>query len=742
MKEATKSANAPQITITAPTQGTVLSGSQTITWTATDADGDSLYYSVSFSSDNGATWVPLVFDTTTTSFSWNTASTVKNGTGCMIRVTATDGLNTSTKTVGSLTIANQPCIVYSSPSSGQQNVPLEATITMEFSDEMDEESITSETVTLEDGTGTRIPGSVSYDSTLRQALLVPQQTLTAAATYTVKVSSTVQNKSEFPLSGTTSFSFTTKSDVGPPQVVMVSPGTGALNIPINARVAVMFDEGIDSSTLTQDTFYVTSAAGTRQSDTINYSASTKTAVITFASDLSANSIYTATVKAGIKDAAGNTTQGDYTWSFQTGTGTISQLGFSGVYADQALDDTGDGLYDRLVIDVGVEVFTSGYYNLNGRLVDSAGQEIDWGTTSDVSIDAGVQVLQLSFKSDTIRSHGVNGPYSLKDLQFYSTSDPNLFVWKANAYTTRAYDVTKFNANLTLTGLPDVYLLTSQTRDNAFNLNDYALHKTLPDSQLTYEIEVATDSRCGVSIDGDDNIDISPQAGWEGYSDVTVKVTAGSDAARDTFRITVSNAPETTTTTTAAVVTTTTTTAPAGSTTTTSGAGSTTTTVSSGDCPPEYPVDCREQGSFGCCPADLPYCGLTKCYKTPPLCPMVLLADGDEDLLDTLRQFRNRVLYKTPAGKEYAQLFYQHAVETISILRRNPAALQKSLEMLQVIVPEIRAALQGEKISLDQPILNALAQVLEEIGKDARPVLKKDIARVAGRLKSGKIGILK
>jgi hypothetical protein len=30
----------------------------------------------------------------------------------------------------------------------------------------------------------------------------------------------------------------------------------------------------------------------------------------------------------------------------------------------------------------------------------------------------------------------------------------------------------------------------------------------------------------------------------------------------------------------------------------------------------------------------------------------------------------------------------------------------------------------------------------EIGKDARPVLKKDIARVAGRLKSGKIGILK
>ena len=651
----------------------------------------------------------------------------------MIRVTATDGLNTATKTVGSLTIANQPCIVYSSPSSGQQNVPLEATITMEFSDEMEEESITSETITLEDGTGTRIPGSVSYNGTLRQALLVPQQTLTAATTYTVKVSSTVQNKSEFPLSGTTSFSFTTKSDVGPPQVVMVSPGTGALNIPINSRVAVMFDEGIDSSTLTQDTFYVTSAAGTKQSGTINYSASTKTAVITFASDLSANAIYTATVKAGIKDAAGNATQGDYTWSFQTGTGTISQLGFSGVYADQALDDTGDGLYDRLVIDVGVEVFTSGYYNLNGRLVDSAGQEIDWGSTSDVSIDAGVQVLQLSFKSDTIRSHGVNGPYSLKDLQFYSTSDPNLFVWKANAYTTKAYDVTKFNANLTLTGLPDVYLLTSQTKDNAFNLNDYAEHKTLSDDQLTYEIEVNTDSHCGVIIDSSDNIDISPEAGWQGYSDVTVKVTGGSDVARDTFRITVSDTPVTTTTTTAPVSTTTT--VPGASTTTT--VTPATTTISE-NCTDDFPIDCTEQGFSGCCPAEYPYCGLTKCYASQPVCPLALLADGDDDLLNTLRQFRDRIFYKTPAGKEYAQLFYKHAAETISILRSNPVALQKSLETLQVIVPGIRSALQGKEVSIDPPVINAIVYVLDEIGRAAQPELKSDINRVVSQLKNGEL----
>ena len=39
--------------------GLTLSGTQNITWTGTDADGDTLTYNILYSRDNGATWVGI-----------------------------------------------------------------------------------------------------------------------------------------------------------------------------------------------------------------------------------------------------------------------------------------------------------------------------------------------------------------------------------------------------------------------------------------------------------------------------------------------------------------------------------------------------------------------------------------------------------------------------------------------------------------------------------------------------------
>lgn len=74
-----------------------------------------------------------------------------------------------------------------------------------------------------------------------------------------------------------------------------------------------------------------------------------------------------------------------------------------------MDDDGDGLYDRLIIDVGAEVLANGTYNLNGKLEDMSGEEIEWATAGDVYLGAGVHTLRLVFTSDSIRSHGTDGP---------------------------------------------------------------------------------------------------------------------------------------------------------------------------------------------------------------------------------------------------------------------------------------------------------------------------------------------
>lgn len=125
-----------------------------------------------------------------------------------------------------------------------------------------------------------------------------------------------------------------------------------------------------------------------------------------------------------------------------------------------------------------------------------------------------------------------------DLHFYSSYDTSLYVWLPDAYSTYAYDVTGFHAVLALTALPDVNLVPGESRDDAFNLNGYAHHETLPDSELAYAVDINTDPRCGVSIDAEDNVDIHPEPHWIGYSDITILVTGGGSTARDTFRVTV------------------------------------------------------------------------------------------------------------------------------------------------------------------------------------------------------------
>jgi len=716
LKEILKSTNAPQVTISSPTQGSTLSGTKNITWTATDGDGDVLTYSVSCSADGGQTWVPLLTDGTDTSYSWNTDATISNGTDRIVRVLATDGLNTTSRTVGSLTISNAPYIVSSSPAPDEQDVPVGMPLTIVFSDDMDSESITVGSITLEDSGAAEVQGSLSYDSDLRQVLFIPAQSLRAETTYTVKVADAVQNTSAAPLSGTTSWSFTTEDDVYPPQVTMVTPQDGALDVPLNTIVAIIFDEGIDSSTITQDTFCVTNTSGTVQTGTTNYNESTKIASITFDANLGSDTTYTATLKAGVKDMAGNDTSGDYEWSFQTGSDTIDQIGFSGAYADQALDEKDDELYDTLLIDVGVIVLSNGTYNLNGRLVDMNGEEIDWATTGDVSLDGGVSIMTLSFQSNPIRSHGVDGPYTLRDVQFYNSYDTSLYAWKANAYNTRAYDVTQFSAVITLTGLPDINLSVDESRDNAFNLNEYAEHATLADDQLTYEIEVSTDPGCGVSIDSEDNIDVNPDSGWVGTSDVTVKVTGGTDIARDTFKITASE-DETTTTS---------------STTTTTTAGcsisllpNTAEVVSwqslsftiapSGDC--NYPpsnvwgvqsiigstidlksgiyvaglnLDPFNRATDLVVVTDLANGSITaQAIVTVWDCLMLQIYGENSEEAELLRLFRDSVLATIPEGKELINLYYQWSPVIVQMMNGNEEFKKEVKEMIDGVLPLIR-----------------------------------------------------
>lgn len=126
------SAGSPTITLNFPnTMGLTFTGTQTITWTAADPDGDPLTYDLLYSRDNGATWIGLDSGITETSYMLNFAN-VAGASGGRLKVQASDGIS-STEAVSALPFAvpNKPPIaMIIAPSSGVGFSP-RVTVTLE-----------------------------------------------------------------------------------------------------------------------------------------------------------------------------------------------------------------------------------------------------------------------------------------------------------------------------------------------------------------------------------------------------------------------------------------------------------------------------------------------------------------------------------------------------------------------------------------------------------------------------------
>jgi Tol biopolymer transport system component len=89
-----RSASAPSVRVTAPNGGEKAKAGRplTVSWEASDGDGDPLTYSVSLSLDGGASWRPLGEETTATAMTVHVAREHVTSQA-LVKVTATDGLN-------------------------------------------------------------------------------------------------------------------------------------------------------------------------------------------------------------------------------------------------------------------------------------------------------------------------------------------------------------------------------------------------------------------------------------------------------------------------------------------------------------------------------------------------------------------------------------------------------------------------------------------------------------------------
>lgn len=106
--------NTPSVNITTSLQNAVFESLFNISWSASDADNDTLAYAVLISADNGSSWTTLDFDLNETYFTLDNAW-FSYGTQYKIKILATDGVNTGTATSnGTFTIVPPPSVAVES----------------------------------------------------------------------------------------------------------------------------------------------------------------------------------------------------------------------------------------------------------------------------------------------------------------------------------------------------------------------------------------------------------------------------------------------------------------------------------------------------------------------------------------------------------------------------------------------------------------------------------------------------
>ncbi len=542
LAERALSATPPTVTITPPVSIT-WTGPQPIAW---QSDPGDRHYIVQVSTDNGATWEAQAIHFPGTVYTLETAS-ILNTTQALVRVIATDGLNTASDVAGPFTIDNPVGVDYVSPAPGAGDVNVDQPLYAGFRAALDPTTIHSGTFTLSGGPYGTVASLIRYDAESREATFIPQIRLAYSTTYTAHVSAAIHTLDGTPLDTGATWSFTTEADFNPPRASLLSPMHGALGVPRDTVIAVAWDRPLDTSTLTTATFQMAEMRGVVSesgviSGSVAYDAAAQTATFTPNALLAPYTTYVITLTAGITDTLGNATFDPTVWAFTTGRATGNALAFTGSYADWGQDTNGDGLYEQLVIRAGVQVTTTGSYVLRGSLADLDGSEITW-TYITPTLTAGVHFLDLAFDGAAIGGHGVDGPYTLTDLTLVRTDgavDPTVLASTSqrDVYRTFTYAATQFPAPLVFAGLPDVLLIPGTTFLDAFNVQEYAHHATLASGQLSYTVILDTDPVMGVDLQSSGAVYISPEPYWQGTTYVTIRASDGVYAVQDTFKATV------------------------------------------------------------------------------------------------------------------------------------------------------------------------------------------------------------
>lgn len=196
-------------------------------------------------------------------------------------------------------------------------VAVNSSITMDFTAAMSKSTVNAETFKVRSRSGKPVSGAVSVNG--NTATFTPDAPLPAATVHTATITTGATDTAGNAMAAefATTFATAAVTDTTPPTVSSIYPANTSAGVATNSSIAVEFSEPMSITTLTSATFKLRETlSGTAIAGTVRVTSTTAT--FTPAAILARNTQYTATLAAGVLDAAGNALAGDFNWTFSTG----------------------------------------------------------------------------------------------------------------------------------------------------------------------------------------------------------------------------------------------------------------------------------------------------------------------------------------------------------------------------------------------------------------------------------------
>lgn len=430
LAQVARSSQAPVVTIIVPATPRIVSGPLNVRWNASDADGDRLAYDVLFQSHPEQPWESLAVGLTNSVYALDTTK-LPNTTQGQLKVVALDGFNTASAASAVFTILNAPTAWLVYPAQGATKVELEPAIQFQFRDPMNTNTVVRSSFRLADAQGQDIPMQVEYDAVRQAALLKPFKPLNPGTVYTVAAATNLCGSAGLFLAAPVVASFTTVPDVHGPALVSTFPADQESEVPLDQAVMMVFSKPVQAQSFGPEVFRLEDGMGNRLPGEYGYDAGSATAWFKPLAALRIDAIYTGFLNTNLLDLAGNRLAANQSWSFRTGTEPSFGVRVLGQYNQELIDTTGSGLGNYLVVQMEIEVSTTGNYTLRGALAGTNGLRVAQSLVTTNRLTPGAHTVALMFETAGLAAlSGSDSLLGLVDVSIKDLAQPVRYLWLA------------------------------------------------------------------------------------------------------------------------------------------------------------------------------------------------------------------------------------------------------------------------------------------------------------------------